>query len=645
MKKFLSIILSLFCTYLAAQATKFGKVTLDELKAEHCEKFPEAKAEILACSNEMHYEIIGGSIYLMEKKYFKVKVYDKSTDWVNQEIVAYKNSSEKEEITGFKANSYNLENGKIVKNEVQRKETFKEDATRDYTQYNFTFPNIKEGSIIEWTYTKSSPFIRANDRWYFQYDIPAQNVYFEAAVPQYTYNRIDFRNQIPASDVKTKEQTIDGYPNSVYQIVYNNIQPTYEEPYLFNIEHFRPSIKIEISEISVQGQSDKNYITSWETLNAYLNSSDYFGKHLKTNKIFTEETQKIVTPNMTPSQKLDTIFNFVKSKMGFNGKDRLNFKTPLNQVYNSKTGESTQINFIAIQMLRAAGIEAYPLITSTIQHGYINPQSPTVTDFNHTLVYAKLPNDTVNYYFDASEKRSAINILPKKDIGTFGVILLKDGKTDIIDLKNKSFTKKVTNITAKVDEEGILTGNVNYNSYNYDAFKDQKKWDEGEDNFKSYLATIYQNTQYKELKTKFDEKNKNFSYSFDFQTDEIAQNVNDKIIIEPLVLLQPKTNPFTKESRIYPIQFENKLMYSNKISLQIPENYQVENLPKDLKLTNPEKTISYQIIFKNIGNTLTIQTQFKVDKEIYSADTNYIFKTIFEQIITKESEKIILSKK
>jgi len=43
-----------------------------------------------------------------------------------------------------------------------------------YSQKKFAFPNVREGSIIEYKYTMVSPYIFQLDDWKFQYEIPVK---------------------------------------------------------------------------------------------------------------------------------------------------------------------------------------------------------------------------------------------------------------------------------------------------------------------------------------------------------------------------------------------------------------------------------------------------------------------------------------
>ena len=77
---------------------------------------------------------------------------------------------------GLKAYTYNLIDGKIDEVKLKKDGVFKEEISKYFDQNKITMPNIKEGSIIEYKYTVTSPFFSNVDEFVFQYDIPVKKL-------------------------------------------------------------------------------------------------------------------------------------------------------------------------------------------------------------------------------------------------------------------------------------------------------------------------------------------------------------------------------------------------------------------------------------------------------------------------------------
>ncbi|ULT26410.1 DUF3857 domain-containing protein [Sphingobacterium sp. E70] len=89
----------------------------------------------------------------------------------------------------MKAVTYNLENGQIIRTELENKKVFKENYSTYLDLNKFTLPNIKEGSIIEVSYRTLEQDLFNFKTWEFQDDIPKLQSQYIAIIPaSFTYN-------------------------------------------------------------------------------------------------------------------------------------------------------------------------------------------------------------------------------------------------------------------------------------------------------------------------------------------------------------------------------------------------------------------------------------------------------------------------
>ena len=106
------------------------------------------------------------------------------------EIRLYTNGEAEEELENLKAVTYNLENGKVVETKLEIKSAvFKDKINKNLVIKKFTFPNIKEGSIIEYEYTLKSDFIFNLQPWEFQGEYPRLWSEYNVAMPSF-YNYV-----------------------------------------------------------------------------------------------------------------------------------------------------------------------------------------------------------------------------------------------------------------------------------------------------------------------------------------------------------------------------------------------------------------------------------------------------------------------
>jgi hypothetical protein len=116
---------------------KFGDVSIDDLKMNRYDKDSSASAVVLADYGEsiLQYDQNKGFVLHFER-ITRIKILTKDgLDQGNFSIPLYHDSGNDEKISGLKAVTYNLENGKIVESKLKNDGIFKEkyDANLDFT--------------------------------------------------------------------------------------------------------------------------------------------------------------------------------------------------------------------------------------------------------------------------------------------------------------------------------------------------------------------------------------------------------------------------------------------------------------------------------------------------------------------------------
>jgi hypothetical protein len=72
----------------------------------------------------------------------------------------------------LKAATYTLEDGKVVETKLDGKSVFTDKISKHLVEEKFTFPALKEGAILEYSYMEISPFFFNLQPWEFQGQYP-----------------------------------------------------------------------------------------------------------------------------------------------------------------------------------------------------------------------------------------------------------------------------------------------------------------------------------------------------------------------------------------------------------------------------------------------------------------------------------------
>ena len=129
-----------------------------------------------------------GYFSIVYKHQRRVKILSaKGFDIATVNIPLYKSavSDAEELLLSLKASTYNLVDGKVIETKLNKDDVFKEVQDRNHSIRKFTMPVVKEGSIIEYSYTLQSDFLFNLQPWSFQGSYPRLWSEYELNLPQF----------------------------------------------------------------------------------------------------------------------------------------------------------------------------------------------------------------------------------------------------------------------------------------------------------------------------------------------------------------------------------------------------------------------------------------------------------------------------
>ncbi|MNK86834.1 hypothetical protein D3C87_1067540 [compost metagenome] len=85
-------------------------------------------------------------------------------------------------------------------------------------------------------------------------------------------------------------------------------------------------------------------------------------------------------------------------------------------------------------------------------------------------------------------------------------------------------------------------------------------------------------------------------------------------------------------------------MEKYNFSIQIPEGYVVESIPKPVKIASEDKQMSFILNFSVRENKIQIVSQKEINNSIFAAEDYGMIKEFFQKMIVSQNEKIILKK-
>ena len=138
--------------------------------------------------------------------------------------------------------------------------------------------------------------------------------------------------------------------------------------------------------------------------------------------------------------------------------------------------------------------------------------------------------------------------------------------------------------------------------------------------------------------------NKRVQDSLNIEIADHLDMVGDKIIFTPLLFEKVEKNPYTLEERKYPVNYTYPISRTYVFVYKLPEGYTIESLPKPVILKLPDNSVSITYSIQSSGNQIIVVYIQKINKVLFLPDEYKNLKTLYDQIVTKQAEQIILKK-
>jgi hypothetical protein len=670
MNKFLLGFVAIFTiTSAIGQDYKFGKVSIEELKEKSHQVDPEANGAILYRSYRTIFKYNNDvGFYAVTEVKEKIKIYTKEgLDLANIEVPLYIGNGSKDKLSNLKAFTYNLENESVVKTKLTNDGIFNNEVSEFLEVRKFVFPKVKEGSVLEYEYTVSTPFIGNLDPYYFQELIPVDKVVVTFWAPEYMKFKLhrkgwypfrieeeEKRDFIEYKYLSNRTNTSTGvrkgttltdrleFQSTVYKISLSDVEPIIPEPFVSNLSNFRSGLQFELNYTKFPNSPLEMYSTSWSEVVKNIYGSKHFGEQLDNKRLFKKLLPNMTSLESSDAQKITDIYGYVRNNFAWNDNYQIYTSDDLSKLIKEKSGNCSDINLLLVGLLRAAGLEANPILISSKRNGI--PIFPSRTGFDY--VVAGIGQSSYPFILDAANKSSAPQLLDKQLLNWNGKLIKDDGTFIDVNLSPKNTANHTALIDITFDNDLQVAGDSKARFTGHLAQEiRQKYFEQSKTDQIKIVQSQFGNLEVDELSFKdLENVMKPLTVNYSFSDESIAEEITGKIYINPLAHVAIKNNLFVAESRKYPIDFEYPKEERFIVSWQLPEGYKVESLPEHLEVNLKNGLASYKYDIQEMGDIVKVSVLRTLNRSLVGADSYQDLQAYFKMIVEKEAEKIVLKK-
>ncbi|MBN2596010.1 MAG: DUF3857 and transglutaminase domain-containing protein [Marinifilaceae bacterium] len=620
---------------LKAQKVKYGKISKDEFALKECPYEKDASAVILSrtCSVDLSYSII---------RYFyhvRIKILkEEGIDQANIKLSYYRNNNI-ENISGVKGQTINLnEQGKQEVVEIANNSIFDMDVDENYGEVRFTMPDVKVGSIIEYKYTTNSHFYSYLDTWYFQDEIPTFYSSIKVNMPEsFRYNIVMFGSQVQAKYPESKNR----------QWTLTNMPSIKEESHINNYHDFVEQLRFQLAGYFTRDESTLggtpifvSSMTTYEELaKEYSEKVNFLGR----TNFAKKQLETILNGNENNWEKLQKIYDFVRTHVKWNGKYRIYPEDSPPNVLDEKAGTNSEINYLLVLLLQEAGFDCNPALARSNTRGLIQKDYPLLSQFDQVLVFVELYGKRI--FLNATSPYRPFDLIAEKDLNYHAFVLKKGNPFwDKIEPNKKNHQDVLITYDYSNSENPVCNLRVRENGYF--AAKSRKELIEvGSESWMTNLFDL-EKCDFQKDSLHFknrDDVNLSFKMECNLKLESGLDEGSDYIYVN-LFNKKDLKNSFLKETRQYRIDYNYPRSKTYMAKFILPDGYKFEDYPKNKKITLPEDSGNFILTSQLLGKELTVRTSFKINVVSFTKEYYDILREFYSQMSKMLGSKVVIKK-
>lgn len=557
--------------------------------------------------------------------------------------------------------SYRLKEGKLEKISSQKSDLIKEKVVDDIRILKFQIPNTSPGSIVYYRFSYNDFAPRSDQtilpfKWVFNNFYPTIHSRFEVVTPE-SFEFFSNSNIIRFDTIGDAQQLFSNPAAYFKQILHKNgvlvtnrtrtevwsrnkIHPIKSEEMVLNTDNY-------LEKLSFYSYFTGKNSDTWQEANISFLTRKKFIENisLTTKDSILHRLNSLIPKGDTSAFAAATVYKFVRDSITTiktNNKYR-----NIGSTFSNRKGTEEEKKYLLCWLLNARGIKTIPIIISKTEYGRLDPEFQLSRQVTH-LVLASVIDGSL-YYHDPSSKYLPFGVIPSNYYNGFSWGITDNGLP--INLSaDSSIDQNSYTVTLRPNEDKNLYYDITVehllginSSYYF-----RKEFSADSVSLIEQIKNPFRNHEYQI-------EYNGFKIHFIDEPDSLVKIVshfkmripfeNNQEYFTPILLGKFSSNPFNQTNRTYPVELGECYRENYSLVLQLPEGYEVEELPRTANISLPEKKMTYTLNCNNDGNLIKYLSQFNINRSSFPKEQYPILRKYMDGVINSQNQKIILKRK
>jgi len=328
------------------------------------------------------------------------------------------------------------------------------------------------------------------------------------------------------------------------------------------------------------------------------------------------------------------------------------------QVLSRNYGDCKDKATLMRALLKAVGMDAYPL---AIFHGdpqYVHPEWPSPSQFNHMIVAIRVSAETkaptvLDYprlgrllIFDPTDPSTPVGNLPELEQGSHALLVAgADGDLLTMPLLPPDLNRIESSAEARLNPDGTLSAILERRCFgqsgSYWRYRNTYgERDELKRSLQEALSYRLGGLTLNRLEPVDRIQEDRFDLKMDVSVKQFGQMLQDRLLmVSPGLLGRRPRYEFPAKPRQLPIRLDAEI-FRDSVALDVPPRFKVDELPDPVKLTSPYGAYTAQ--WKADGSRILFQQSLEV-KDTLAPATDYAkVRHFFENVESAQNSAVVL---
>lgn len=624
-----------------AQPAEWGDVPRRALEMNSYSADSNASAVVLSDVGTVHFDSRARLVY---ERHRRIKILTEGGyDWGTVELT-YFAEDRMQRVTDIEGHTFTLAaDGTVERHELDDDDVFREDINGTHERKRFTLPALEPGAVIEYRYEMRAKSPILMPEWTFQTDEPTLWSEYEVEIPN-RFHFVQIVNGVADFHQREHDEVLGPMGSAQkYRWVMTDVPALRAEPFMTTPRDYQARIALQLKSYRTSRGHVEEFMSSWGDLAEKLLDRSDFGGQLDRGGDVRTRAELLVGDAQDPMGKMKAIYDYVRKKVEWNGAQGYIPGRDVDDVLEAQSGSSPEVALLLVAMMRNVGLDAYPVLISTRDHGKMQPVYPFLSQFNTTMAYVETPEN--GYLLDATDPQRPYDLLPERALNGVGWMVTDEGG-QWLSITPGPFRRQ-TNVVGRLTADGTIEAQVQVSDANHSALQRRRKLKEqgaqafirsqvldGLSDVEIQMHEIRNEAAVEEALTSI----------VSIRAAAYAQRAGPFLYVNPTLLDRRQENPLRAPTRTFPIDFTYPRDLSYIVSLELPDGYAVKDAPKNVQVKLPEQGGYFLRMIEVAHGRLTMRTRFLIARSKFGPEHYEALRAFYERVVAAQAEQLVLKR-